>query len=293
MRFAGVIQELLSNAAINIMTRFISCCTIGQIVSFDLTRCHMNGWGTLLEKLGRTNNTRRVCMLLVILGAGVFSVAVGPDAVSALADCQLAQRWVAERLGNLPTDYDDFSALPVGYRKAVFRTLSADRKSGLWREHFQRFRHEHPSLTKNQISLLSRLSDMPLENEFETDSVHRTTTADIQKLESEARSLFSANVARELFDVLGTPEATYRTLASVRLGVVLKLRGVFNVSANAQCACSDAANGCGDGYACVTTASHCDSTNYGCGFLWLRTCNGLCWSQDDIVIQPDGGGGSN
>lgn len=166
--------------------------------------------------------------------------------------------------------YDALSALPINSKRAVFRALSAEAKSELWKIHMNLYLAEHPNLTEDQrnvildaIALVApQLYEVSKDNPEWLANVH----APLQSLRKRASEVFSPSVAAEIFARLGKADHFNPTKQNV-----LRIRALVT---QGECDCSMGSDWCPGDYVCVD--EDCQRTSSGCGSLWLYPCDGIC-----------------
>lgn len=205
-----------------------------------------------------------ICALsLILFGSSSLSAAPNADG----QDCASIQAWVQANEANLPTSYPGLSSLPIAYRKAVFNALPASVKSSLWQEHFRAYMAAHPDLTAEQIAIIHQVSALAspeffaahtdMENRNKAGVSHKKDLMRLMSLEAEAADLFSESELRALLANLGPAE-----------GESPSTQGI-------SCECNVSDDWCGGSYDCYYAT--CDYQSSGCGTLWSKSCNGLCY----------------
>jgi len=202
-----------------------------------------------------------ICLAFVFTGASLT-----PSMTASEPQTKLAQHRVAEKALDLSQTYEALSVLPVGYRKAIFRNLTAEAKSELWRTHMRVYLSEHPELMEDQRNVIldgialatPQLFEIPEDSPEWLAKVH----APLELLKERALGIFPHAVAVEIFAQLGKP-------VPPDVGTAL-LRG-----GGGGCTCSQGEDWCPGSYQCFD--SDCNYTRYGCGTLWLFPCDGDCY----------------
>lgn len=221
---------------------------------------------------------RKTCSLLVVLGMlTCWNSAFGAD--PSLAKDPLLREietWLVQNSDDLPASLSEFIETPPLYRRAVFKILSPDIKSRLWREHFDLWASERNCQTKAQREFLDKLADL-VSNEgiFTTspsDPQWREEVANpVEEIRREAVRLFGLNHAAGLLENLGGQLAAPNVVISDNRGTV---------SIRKTCCCSTASDWCGTNN-CYCGSGGC-SPGGGCGTLLLFECNGTCFHYVDI-----------
>lgn len=79
---------------------------------------------------------RKVVLVgVLVLGFNVSGLAL----IDTRTMGEKARTWSESSASRLPTTLEEFSKLPIEYRKAAFRRLTPERKSALWREQMTQF----------------------------------------------------------------------------------------------------------------------------------------------------------
>jgi hypothetical protein len=125
---------------------------------------------------------------------------------------KLPQDGIVEQALEITKIYEALSTLQISQRKAVFRTLSAEAKSDLWRMHMKLYLSQHPELTKDQkgVVLDGVALIAPQLFEVSNDSAEWLTKvqAPLESLRKRALEVFPPTVVAEIFTQLGKPSAT-------------------------------------------------------------------------------------
>lgn len=183
------------------------------------------------------------------------------------AACVVANAWVNEHKGELPTTWAEFSNFDRAHRQAIYAALTAPQKLGLWHEQFERYRLRD-SLTAEQIAHLSEVEHLiatvlargntGVTRGSQTDSLVRRTAA-------KGRVLFGTAKAREYFPILGQTLEAPAKRATVQ-----------------DCNCDTwgtSASECdsGAGNRCVPIGQYnCEYHSFGCGDFMFYSCDGFC-----------------
>jgi len=215
--------------------------------------------------------------VLSVLGLALTSLYLSA-AASAEDACRQSQSWVESHRAELPTTYEGLSAYPVNQRRAIFRAATPETRSEFWRSHLEQYVADHPALTEKQVEVIQQALRLATVEQFgvidRSKSGARPPTPDLVDLDKEIRAAFEPAQAGEIFAVLGKPgEGGVAGLVIVRHGSP----GVSDAG-TIQCSCSSSSDWCSGSYSCAT--ANCGQTG-GCGTLWLYTCDGVCYTQND------------
>jgi hypothetical protein len=158
-----------------------------------------------------------------------------------------AQSWIEANKNHLPENYDELTAYPMVYRKAIYRASTLRVRGRFWEEQLNRYLATHPECSKEQEAVLARALYL----------THTGFASLTEADEKAAIDAFGKDKARAIFATLG-PESTPKA-SSVR-------------PADQTCNCTVGHDWCSDAtcqwLACATTG--------GCGAFWQYDCNGLC-----------------
>jgi hypothetical protein len=213
-----------------------------------------------MKTRGRILVVAVVLILIVVFAITSFR----PGMTTGEAQSKLSQDQVAVRKTDFQGTYEALSVLPIPSRKAVYRALSADAKSGLWRIHLTRFLTEHPELTEEQRGVIVNAIALVTPRLFEIAENDPNwlleTHPQVELLEKRALEVFPRGVAVEIFTHLGTPAPSY----------TMDDEGGIEVDAACECN-TDSWWSCDN-----CAAGGCKKTIIGCGWLWLNKCNGRC-----------------
>jgi len=232
-------------------------------------------------------NRRAMRRIATILACGALFVAGELSWLPELSDarpvCKRAGEWSTVHAAEFKrdADFDKFTALPIGYRKALYPLLSLEAKEKLWREQLQRAIDGDKLTSDQKAFLLEYLADP------KWFSKEKLTKA----FQDRVQELFPTGEAKLLFSRLGGPEGRPTTLAAAHLILREGVRKRF-VAFAAQdpqnigsCLCNTEYNGffigdCNGQFSCFANAGSvyftCDSTSSGCGWFWYDPCDGRC-----------------
>jgi hypothetical protein len=208
---------------------------------------------------------RRVLVVAFILSVtfvfATTSVKLGMTAGE--AQSKLSQDRVAVQAVDLYETYEALSALPISSRKAVYRALSADAKSGLWRIHLTGYLTEHPELTEEQRGVIVDAIALVTPRLFEIAESNPNWLTDmhspVELLKKRVLEVFPRGVAVGVFTQLGTPAPSHALDDEGGIG-------------QSNCNCNtDSIWSCDN-----CTAGGCKKTPFGCGWLMFYECNGRC-----------------
>ena len=238
--------------------------------------------------MARTAVTRRLGLrIAAILTFSALFLAGEMWLLPALADmrpmCERTGEWAkvhaAEYQKN--ADYDTFTALPLGYRKALYPLLKEEAKRRLWGEQLQRA-IDGGKLTGDQREFLIRVLSDP--GWFSKSKLTKDFNDSVQ-------SAFPTSQSKFIFSRLGDAEGRPITLAAAQLMLLEGARARFVAYAMEEpvnlgtCNCASDYSGllpeCPfSGVSCTLGAGGvyytCDWQGYGCGFFWFYPCDGRC-----------------
>ncbi|MFZ0387929.1 MAG: bacteriocin fulvocin C-related protein [Solirubrobacteraceae bacterium] len=191
--------------------------------------------------------------------AGAFALR-SASASAAPAEHRASADWVAARRGRLPERYDDVVALPLAYRKAIYRASTPEVRSRLWSEQLTRFRVRDtraPAEVAAVDSVLAFVADATA-FDFERRD-HARVQAELQRLKIQTIHALGTDRARRLIATLGPEQPAAVTPDATVPG----------------CNCNITDSWCDDRCIgapfCICGAYCCD-----CGTLWGAECNGQC-----------------
>jgi hypothetical protein len=111
--------------------------------------------------------------------------------------------WVERHRHELPRTLEELSRLPIPFRKAVVRAVSADIRVSLWREHLSSFLVRQEPLSIQQRALLNEtIAEMPAIVGDQGDAASDRARGLMKRL----RETFKAEQAFAMFGTLGPPE---------------------------------------------------------------------------------------
>ncbi|MBA8822731.1 hypothetical protein FHX42_000060 [Saccharopolyspora lacisalsi] len=233
------------------LVRRLGARSTAQVLrSLGQLRRQVNGYPLEPASIGRAR------FLRLAGGAAVAAGIVFTGRTPAFAErgCAAARDWVEANKGRLPTTYDEITAYPMVYRRAIYSELSPVSKSGIWIEHLDRYRAAHPDLSTEQVKVVDAAKAIAA-NPTHFESGNRPDRALAQLKESAVGSFGKAG-AGALLATIGPPE--YRS-----------------ASGAPACECTNEDEYCPDRHYCQYKSSNC-SFNDGCGTFGLYVCNGLC-----------------
>lgn len=199
--------------------------------------------------------TRRKC--LVAVGALLLLCAVLAEDIAARvwADdpaCTRAAAWALANKGALPTTLDGIGAFPVGYRKYIFKYLTPEQQSALYREQLTTAMKRSSWSAEQRALLQEAWTTWSPEWYREERTPERSLL--IRAFEQKIKAAFSG-ADRELFFQLG-PTAPRVTSQSASVVFAERIRGMFVVKASASafspegiCSCRYTTD-CDDGLIC-------------------------------------------
>jgi len=141
--------------------------------------------------------------------------------------------------------YTNLSALPLVARRDAFRAMTNEQRSSLWRTHLTKALNER-ELTGPQRSIVAQTIAVANPEFFV-----RHGSLDALNIKDN----FTGKDAREIFAQLGGPPPLNH-----------------HVIMSPACECSHTSDYCGTN--CF--GNGCTASDYGCGSLWVYSCDGLC-----------------
>jgi len=210
----------------------------------------------------------------LIAGALLFGVA----AVAALAPtgeinakppaCVVAAEWVEANAGNLPMDLASLKRFDGALVKAIYRAQTPEIREVFWNEHLDEFVATHPDLTASQTAFVDDVRRI----------VHRAARIEMNQDEAnlygdQAIELFGRATALAAFVTLGNPTSDL----APALQPLENIPSVFAGDAeDPDCNCDgDGGGGCAINFEC-DLLEECDPHMFGCGFLKVEVCLGMC-----------------
>lgn len=150
--------------------------------------------------------------------------------------------------------YSALSALPVSARRDTFRAMANEQRSEMWHTHLAKALSRN--LTTEQRDIIARAIALATPEFFAHHGNLDSLTI---------KDTFTGKDAREIFTQLGGPEPrSHHAIVSP------------------SCECSHSSDYCSTN--CF--GNGCTVSEYGCGTLWVYSCDGLC-----RVAEGDGYGG--
>ena len=204
-------------------------------------------------------------VIVITLGVGVFLVSpnVGLEAAEPFP-CTVAEEWAMENILSLPTTFEGIAALEVPYRRAAMRNIPTADRVAIWEEHLDRFLDESRGLSEDQVLFVKEIRGiLPLAMS------HGLTKDQVTAYGERALGVLPFTSAKAAFVTLGEP--TWES-------PVYPLEGMEEASSAGleDCDCDDEGSmWCGINFDCDEQA-HCDPSYFGCGFLGLEACLGMC-----------------
>ncbi|WP_158079795.1 bacteriocin fulvocin C-related protein [Archangium sp. Cb G35] len=192
--------------------------------------------------------------------------------VALASDCDgTAKVWLASEQRPLPENISGFEAVPSVYKRSVFRMLSPEVKSHMWRQYLSRYLIGRPGLSKEQAEVLREAIAMATPELFRSgvDSVERSNSVMHTRLQDLSKRFvghFGEDEARRLLGQLG------EVATSDEGGELLKY-----YPTGYSCTCSNSSDWCSSGYYCGAGADNCQVSDSGCGTFWTYSCVGHCF----------------
>ena len=148
--------------------------------------------------------------ILFFIALIVLNITVGSAFTTASAQTGVSNQTQSVDEQEAAKLYSNISSLPVSERKAFYRNLTPEQKSGLWKAQLRQYLSSHPELTDSQKEVIQsaiafitpQLFAIPLDNpEWQTK-----VDLPVQRLEKRFLEVFTREVVRELLTVPGGPE---------------------------------------------------------------------------------------
>ena|SRR2546421_11136 len=143
--------------------------------------------------------------------------------------------------------YSSLNSVTLPTRRELFRHLTSQQKSAVWRYHLRRETKQHPELTTEQVAIIQEAFTLATADEFEQRS-------SLESLTIEIHEAFSGALAREIFAQLGNSVKNHHAVDEL------------------GCDCSRTSDYCST--SCF--GNGCAVADYGCGTFWVYSCDGLC-----------------
>lgn len=238
--------------------------------------------------------------ILVLLALLVMSVSLDFHFTASSAQTiaeQQAQSGVEQEASRL---YSTLSSLSINDRKTLYKGLTPELKSELWKVQLRSYLSKHSDLTDKQREAIEgaiafitpQLFKIPQDSPDWEEKVDKP----VQLLTKRILEVFPREVARELLTILGGPEPLVsldlrrinsglglinsgcgRATQEANLGLNKKQPLIFRLIsgsfAQVSCDCSRRSDWCLQEQECII--SNCEQ-NCCCGFFYLYTCNGEC-----------------
>lgn len=173
------------------------------------------------------------------------------------------------------------SRLPTVERRAIFATLTAEAKAGLWRAHLRRYLVEHSDLNDVQRAVISEALSLCNPELFEPDLANNGVPLRhivLKALKDKALTVFSREAAIEVFAVLGSPAEHQAKPAASGATASRRFKAAPNDGELPYCGCNTWDDWCMGGWSCVGGGCYWQSS--GCGTLWSYACTGTCKPMD-------------
>lgn len=153
----------------------------------------------------RRRNGMRAALLAALLPlawmAGTFSA-------SGATSCEEAQAWVEDHRGELPASFQEISAFPPAYRRAIFSTLSPRQRSDFRREQLEAYLKQNPRWTPAQKEIVRQAARLFEPEFFRHDpsslSWNSAVAGPFRAFRSQALQAFDEREFRRVFVALGT-----------------------------------------------------------------------------------------
>lgn len=182
---------------------------------------------------------------------------VPPIVPSQADDCEKVEGWVDAHAEALPDTVEGLKTLPSQYRRAIFNVMDPSKQSALVLEEIDHYR---------RTTLLTRAERDVLEDAFVTLGPEaysyepgEATLVTTAAFEERALAVFGDRFQREVLTIL-------RSGRYENTDMVMPF-----------CKCNTLLNDCGlEGGKCKAGEIKCNGTWRGCGYTFLKPCNGIC-----------------
>lgn len=206
---------------------------------------------------------RRLALALMPLAAGLLVGAATSGKPEPA--CVLAERWVQEHRGDLPSTLAEISEHPLARRKAIMMALPVEQQISLWREQFA-IAAAAPDIDAKQRAFLLLAGDR----------AEKLVLASARAAEGEI-VVGLDEFGREALETFGRERAG---LLFANIGIGTPEERLPMEEPGGNCTCNNGgANWCGSQH-WVTCAdpweTQCSITEHGCGWFLSQTCNGKC-----------------
>ena len=155
--------------------------------------------------------------------------------------------------------YGEFSTHPLARRTAIYQNLDRDGRANLWLGHFAEYRNSHPDLTPEQGELIGNAITW-----LNSDQAGPTNG-----MYADAIKLFGKSEATALFGTLG---GLY-----IQGGTAEASRDVLGRRSDPVCSCYTRNDFCDGDTQCRSGSCAQNSSLSNCGWLAMRSCDGLCY----------------
>jgi hypothetical protein len=169
----------------------------------------------------------------------------------------------------LPTIYEEFSKYPLRTRRSFFQKLSPKTKAEFWRNHLYECLKRKPELTQRQVAVINSTLNLITPELFARGITKDTDTERVRIFKAQEREIFDTFTKEEgrgIFAELGGLDQSNEEEPQLLDDEVLVL-----------CTCNELSDWCPEGSECLEIPTvKCQSSDSGCGTLWLYMCLGLC-----------------
>jgi len=237
-------------------------------------------------------------MLIALAFSAVTLLAQTSQQVKQFAENDVELREAIHRLAVEPPDvgpeYEHLASAPWESRRHLFAAFPSSMKSAVWAHHLLRAVTTHPEFTAEQRSVIYDAIRLLSPERYDTHSA--ATREAVENLSMRAQLLFPRDVALAVFVDVGSaipfaaaPEAGADLNRERANRTESDRRDLPKRDATSQrppakvmgmdCDCSVfTVNWCaarlGTGWECHLTS--CNFTDFGCGFLGMTGCDGIC-----------------
>lgn len=201
------------------------------------------------------------CLILTFALTLFAGVAFADD-----ASCRQAfDGWLELNKSQLPQSLDEMATLDRGEQRFAFAAISPELRADLWRSHIERYLDQNRGeLDRAQVAVLESAAKVVGPRLFQTPegdpAYAQLVKRPLEKLSAQAYAAFSDEQIAVIFYQLGpNGERAATKMGSCNCDHSFDCRGPYNINGH-----------------CIKFGFNCLPVNYGCGFLWLFGCEGLC-----------------
>lgn len=148
-------------------------------------------------------------------------------------------------------------------QKIMFRTLSPNEKSDIWREKID-FEINNSKLNNEQLQYLGNLKEFIEPKLFTNEEIEKKSKNKLLELKEKAIYLFGVSIAYKILNSLATNEID-----------LLNYKIIDGDGDLPNCNCSQSSDYCSGKTNCKWVVADCKSQS-GCGTLWIFPCDARC-----------------